>query len=88
MADMKKVIITIILALFVPLWLVLLFIAGQGVTSFAIESFNGKNFSLTDLKLPKAYLVQSGSMEPAIKTGSVTIIKPASEYKIGDIITS
>ena len=32
-------------------------------------------------------VVQSGSMEPAIKTGSVVIIKPASSYKIGDIIT-
>lgn len=32
-------------------------------------------------------VVQSGSMEPAIKIGSVVLIKPASSYKIGDIIT-
>ncbi|MEK7090649.1 MAG: signal peptidase I [Patescibacteria group bacterium] len=32
-------------------------------------------------------VVESGSMEPAIKTGSVVLIKPASSYKIGDIIT-
>ena len=32
-------------------------------------------------------VVQSGSMEPAIKTGSVVLIKPLSDYKIGDIIT-
>jgi len=32
-------------------------------------------------------VVQSGSMEPAIKTGSVVLIKPSSSYKIGDIIT-
>ena len=32
-------------------------------------------------------IVQSGSMEPAIKTGSLVIIKPASEYKAGDVIT-
>lgn len=32
-------------------------------------------------------VVQSGSMEPAIKTGSVALIKPASSYKIGDVIT-
>lgn len=32
-------------------------------------------------------VVESGSMEPAIKTGSVALIKPASSYKIGDIIT-
>ena len=32
-------------------------------------------------------VVQSGSMEPSISTGSVMLIKPASSYKIGDIIT-
>jgi len=32
-------------------------------------------------------VVESGSMEPAIKTGSVALIKPAASYKIGDIIT-
>lgn len=32
-------------------------------------------------------VVQSGSMEPAIKTGSVILIKPLSSYKVGDIIT-
>src|SRR3989344_9392425 len=32
-------------------------------------------------------IVQSGSMEPDIKTGSIVVVKPASEYKIGDVIT-
>ena len=32
-------------------------------------------------------VVESGSMEPAIKVGSVALIKPVSSYKIGDIIT-
>lgn len=31
--------------------------------------------------------VLSGSMEPAIHTGSVVIVKPADNYKINDIIT-
>jgi signal peptidase len=35
----------------------------------------------------KVLVVQSGSMEPVIHTGSVVIVKPASDYKIGDIIT-
>jgi signal peptidase len=35
----------------------------------------------------KAFIVRSGSMEPAIKTGSVIIVKPAENYAIGDIIT-
>ena len=36
---------------------------------------------------PKVMIVQSGSMEPAIKTGSVVIVKSVSDYKVGDVIT-
>lgn len=32
-------------------------------------------------------IVQSGSMEPAIKVGALAVIRPASTYKVGDIIT-
>ncbi len=35
----------------------------------------------------KFMVVQSGSMEPEIKTGSIVMTKPSSEYKVGDIIT-
>lgn len=35
----------------------------------------------------KLFVVQSGSMEPAIKTGAVVVVKPAEEYQIGEIIT-
>jgi signal peptidase len=35
----------------------------------------------------KILTVLSGSMEPAIHTGSVIIIKPESSYKVGDIVT-
>ena len=35
----------------------------------------------------KFMIVQSGSMEPSIKTGSLVMVKPASDYKIGDVIT-
>ncbi|HPN96834.1 MAG TPA: signal peptidase I [Candidatus Moranbacteria bacterium] len=35
----------------------------------------------------KTLIVLSGSMEPEIKTGSVVLVKPAAEYKVGDIIT-
>ncbi|OPL11983.1 MAG: hypothetical protein AVO34_01820 [Firmicutes bacterium ML8_F2] len=41
------------------------------------------------LPIPGNYsvkLVESGSMEPAIKTGSVVMTKPFDDYKIGDII--
>ena len=36
---------------------------------------------------PKLMVVLSGSMEPAIHTGSVVIVKPAGQYKVGDVIT-
>ncbi|MBM3272095.1 signal peptidase I [Candidatus Kaiserbacteria bacterium] len=32
-------------------------------------------------------IVKSGSMEPAIKTGSIVILRPAESYAVGDIIT-
>jgi len=35
----------------------------------------------------KVMIVQSGSMAPAIKMGSVVAVKPADDYKIGKIIT-
>jgi len=35
----------------------------------------------------KLMIVQSGSMAPAIKTGSIVVVKPADDYKIGDVIT-
>lgn len=35
----------------------------------------------------KTLVVLSGSMEPKIHTGSVVVIKPEKEYKVGDVIT-
>ena len=35
----------------------------------------------------KLLIVESGSMEPAIKTGSVVVVKPTESYRAGDIIT-
>lgn len=35
----------------------------------------------------RLFVVKSGSMEPAIKTGSLVFDKKLSEYKVGDVIT-
>ena len=35
----------------------------------------------------KFMIVQSGSMTPAIKMGSIVMVKPADDYKIGEVIT-
>jgi len=35
----------------------------------------------------KVLVVQSGSMEPVIKTGGIIVLKPQADYKAGEIIT-
>ncbi len=35
----------------------------------------------------KLFTVQSGSMQPAIKTGSLVVVKQAPDYAVGDVIT-
>lgn len=35
----------------------------------------------------KAMAVLSGSMEPAIKTGSIVVVKPANSYQVNQVIT-
>jgi signal peptidase len=32
-------------------------------------------------------IVKSGSMEPAIKTGSIVVVQPSDSYTVGDVIT-
>lgn len=35
----------------------------------------------------KTFVVQSGSMEPSIKTGGIVVVKPMDSYGVGDVIT-
>jgi len=35
----------------------------------------------------KFLIVESGSMEPTIQTGAIVMVKPASDYEIGDVVT-
>ena len=47
-------------------------------------------FVLSQVNLPgnyKVFLVQSGSMSPALHTGDVVVVKPVSQYHQNDIIT-
>jgi signal peptidase len=46
--------------------------------------------AISGLKIPgnyKIFSVQSGSMEPSIKVGSIVIVKPFDNYQKGDVIT-
>lgn len=52
--------------------------------------FIGSLLFLSFMPLPTDFdlrIVQSGSMEPEIKTGSMIFIRSADEYKVGDVIT-
>lgn len=45
---------------------------------------------ISKLNLPgdfQVLIVRSGSMEPAIQTGSIVVVKPKVEYQVGDVIT-
>ena len=37
--------------------------------------------------IPKAYIVQSGSMQPAIGVGSIVIVQKSDSYNPNDVIT-
>ena len=51
------------------------------------KNFDTSKFKNISVKIPRIYIVQSGSMEPAIKTGSVVVSYPRPNYLQGDIIT-
>jgi signal peptidase I len=48
------------------------------VTAFSVFEAPGKI---------RAFVVSSGSMEPTLKTGSVVLVVPQSDYQVDDIIT-
>lgn len=62
---------------------ILEYIAYVIVVIFALLAISSK-YSIGGFKI---LVVKSGSMEPAIKTGSVVIGKDFSDYNVGDIVT-
>jgi signal peptidase len=59
----------------------ILFISGLVVAGlFLVSHFTGR-------KPFQVFIVSSGSMEPAIKTGSAIVVSPKSDYQITDIAT-
>lgn len=61
---------------------------GIVLLSFAFSSLRGNlnNFNIS-VNLPRAYVVQSASMEPAIKLGSVVLVGKSANYLGGDIVS-
>ena len=84
---MKKHIITAIIIFFTPVWLALLFIFGQNSAAFLLNSNDQNILSVKNINLPKLYLVQSGSMEPAVGVGSVVVVSPDTTYVNGDVVS-
>ncbi len=64
-------------------WNILTYIIYAIVIIFAFLAISAK-FSFFGIRM---LVVKSGSMEPAIKTGSLVIDKSKSEYQEGDIVT-
>ncbi len=60
-------------------WIVLAILVIVGALSLMSSRGIPKNFRIL--------VVRSGSMEPAIKTGSLVFVRPSEEYNVGDIIT-
>ena len=58
----------------------------QGWNPIGTSGF-GAPFELNLPVLPKLYVVQSGSMEPKLKLGSLVIVKPQESYAANDVIT-
>ena len=46
-----------------------------------------QNLKIGKGSLPRVYIVQSGSMEPAIKTGSLVFSIPQNNYRVGEVVT-
>ncbi len=79
MAGLKKDMKILKIAGKIFYWMVLtVVIAVAGLTAISVFNVPG-NYKLL--------AVQSGSMAPAIKTGSVVTVKPSNSYKVGDVIT-
>lgn len=65
------------------IWKIIIWIIYVIVILFAITAIMSK-FSIAGVKL---FTVQSGSMEPTIKTGSMILTKSLNNYAAGDIVT-
>jgi len=63
----------------IPYYLLIAAVFATGILLLATLVPIPGNFSIK--------IVKSGSMEPAIKTGGVVVIKPTETYQVGDIIT-
>lgn len=46
-----------------------------------------KYFDRTITRLPKTYVVYSGSMSPSLPVGSLIAIKPEEDYAVGDVVS-
>ena len=75
---MKKYIVGLLLLFFIPIWLALMFVFGENAMAYLLNSSSKNILSVKNINLPKIYIVESGSMEPAIKVGGVVIVSPDS----------
>ena len=81
---MKKIILSTVFGILIVL---AIFTLGLDLSIFLSSKDIRLPKNFNSIKLPRAYIVFSGSMEPAIKTGSVVVSVPKDTYLPGDIVT-
>lgn len=59
--------------------LVLVFVLSAAIIGLSVLNIPGFDY--------KVFTVQSGSMSPTIKTGSIVIVKPSNTYIVDDVVT-
>jgi len=59
--------------------LIVIFVFSAAIIGLSALDFPGFNY--------KIFTVQSGSMSPAIGTGSVVVVKPFESYRVDDVVT-
>ncbi len=59
------------------------FLIGGNITFLDIQKY----FDKTITRLPKTYVVYSGSMSPSLPAGSLIAVKPEKNYSVGDVVS-
>src|SRR4030066_1289295 len=82
--DKVKTLLTIqIIGIFTGVFLMVCFLVGY----MGIKIPNPRDsFNYLNPRKPGFYIIYSGSMQPSIKTGSITINISDTSYEIGDVI--
>ncbi|HLE48786.1 MAG TPA: signal peptidase I [Patescibacteria group bacterium] len=84
---LKKILLIVLGILVLPIWVALFFLLGQNGAEFIDNLQKGNQLQSMQSILPRMYIVESGSMEPGVKVGSVVFVVKSENYVSGDVVT-